>query len=138
MAATLAEIRDAIQTTLSQTGLRVYDTAPDKPEFPCAVVIPISAEFDQAFGRGVDRYEFDIDVMTSGVSDRAGQNALDAFVGGYGTQSIRALVFSSPTLGLTGTASRVEGFTEYGAFLAPEGARYFRAVLRLLVLTSGI
>ena len=139
MAATLAEIRDAIKATIAGIeGLRAYDTAPDKPEFPCAVVIPVDAEFDKTFGKGFDMYTFDIDVMTQGVSDRAGQDALDDLITGYGDRSIRAAIWASDPLGLVATTSRLEGFRDYGSYINAESARYFRAVLRLVVHTSGV
>lgn len=138
--ASLAAVRDAIKSTIDAaaiTGLRCYDTAPDAPQFPCVVIIPSDATFDQTFGRGQDEYTFDLDVMAQGTSERAGQDQLDALISGVSGSSVRAAIWSTPTLGLVSTASRVTGFRDYGVALDAAGARYFRAVLELTVQTKG-
>lgn len=139
MAATLGDIRTALKTTMTQvTGLRCYDTAPDNPSFPAAIVIPTGADFDQAMGRGLDEYRFDLIVTAQGQSDRSGQAALDALVSGSGSSSIRAVLWSDPTLGGVVSTSRVETMTGYGESQTPDGARYYRATLTVVVQTRGV
>ena len=139
MAATLSDIRTALKTTMTGvSGLRCFDTAPDNPSFPAAIVIPTGAEFDQAMGRGLDEYRFDVIVMAQGQSDRAGQTALDALVSGAGSSSIRAVLWADPTLGQVVSTSRVEGMTAYGESQTPDGARYYRATLTVVVQTRGV
>ena len=139
--ATLAAVRDAIKSTIDTAGialLRVYDTAPDAPQFPCVAIIPRDATFDQTFGRGQDEYTFDLDVMTQSTSERAAQDQLDALISGVSGSSVRAAIWLTPTLSLTATASRITGFRDYGVALDPTGTRYFRAVLELTVQTKGV
>lgn len=63
--ATLSAIRDGISDTLTAniSDLEVYDTVPDVAITPAVVVIPESADFNIAMGRGTDRYEFDLFVL---------------------------------------------------------------------------
>ncbi len=139
MAATLAEIRTALKTTMGAvSGLRCFDIAPDNPSFPAAIVIPTGAEFDQAMGRGLDEYTFNVSVMAQGQTDRAGQAALDALVSGAGTSSIRAVLWTNPTLGGVVSTCRVESMGSYGESQTPDGARYYRATLNVTVQTRGV
>lgn len=139
MAATLAEIRTALKTVMAGvSGLRCFDIAPDNPSFPAAIVIPTGADFDQAMGRGLDEYRFDVIVMAQGQTDRAGQATLDGLVSGAGTSSIRAVLWANPTLGGVVSTSRVESMGSYGENQTPDGARYYRATLSVVVQTRGV
>lgn len=139
MAATLAEIRTALKTTMTGvSGLRCFDFAPDQPAYPAAVVIPTEANFEMAMGRGVDTYRFDVVVMVQGQSDRAGQATLDALVSGAGTQSIRTVIFADRTLGGVVDTAHVAAMTSYGAEQLPDGNRFFSATLEVVVSTRGV
>src|SRR5690242_10970978 len=115
--ATLAAIRDAIKTTLEANvaGLTVYDTVPDAANLPAACVVPDTADFEVAMGRGVDTWEFDLYVLVSTADMDIGQDSLDDFVTGAGSKSIRAAVFANRTLGLSGVNAHVSRMSEYGA-----------------------
>lgn len=136
--ASLGAIRDAIKTTLeSIEGLRVYDTVPDQVNLPAVLVLPVEANFDKAFNRGHDAYQIDLFVMTSRTVARTSQDALDAFVTGSGTKSIRAAIFAAQGLGLNdGTQAHVTGMSRYGGSFPAAGIDHIGAALRLNVTTG--
>lgn len=136
--ATLKAIRDAVKTTLDAAiaTLHVYDTVPDVVNLPAVVVKPVLSDFHKAMGRGVDQWEFDLEVLVSTADLDLGQDALDEFVNGSGSNSIRQAIFNARTLGLSGTDASVAGMTEYGITTAAD-IPHIGAVLRLVVVTSG-
>jgi hypothetical protein len=138
--ASLLAIRDAIKATVEAnvTGLKVYDTAPDITVLPAMLVLPAEANFDVAFARGWDTYQLDLFVMTSRMSPRTAQDALDAYVTGAGSRSVRAAIFANRALGLTdGTEAHVSGMSRYGGNYRTASIEHIGAVLRLVVTTPG-
>lgn len=134
----LAEIRQAIVTTLKPiVGLRVTDTIPDVVNLPAVVILPRTTNFDMAFGRGFDEYEFDLAVLVSRAEPRTGQDALDAFITGAGSSSIRQVVFDNKTLGLDSTTAHVSRMSDYGTQFPAAGVEHIGALLRLVVQTIG-
>lgn len=135
----LKSIRDALKTTIETniTSLRVYDTVPEAVELPAVVVQPISSDFDQAMGRGTDRWDFDLIVLVSwGDSDLA-QDQLDAYVSGAGTDSIRQVIFQNKTLGLADVDAHVSGLNDYGVQFQAASIDHLGATLQLIVYTKG-
>ena len=138
--ADLEHIRDAIQTTLDANaiGLNVYDTVPDLVTLPALLILPVEGEFMVTFARGFDTHNLDLFAMVSRTSPRTGQNSLDAFVTGFGSQSIRRIVFENRTLGLTdGTDARVTGYSRYGGSFPAAGVDHIGAAVRCVVTTPG-
>ena len=137
--ASLSAIRDAVKATITAniTTLEVYDTVADVVVTPAVVVFPDEADFVQAMARGFDRWEFDLYVLCGrGVADE-GQDALDAYVTGAGSSSVREVIFNNKTLGVAGLDAYVSGMSEYGAFFDAASIPHVGAKLRLVVLTSG-
>lgn len=138
--ASLAAIRDGIKATLETniTGLHVYDTVPDSASIlPAVVVIPMSADFDVAMGRGLDTWEIDLLVLVSTADMDIGQDALDSLVSGAGTQSVRQTIFNNRGLGLSGTSSHISEMMEYGMRFESASFNHIGARLRLKVHTPG-
>jgi hypothetical protein len=137
--AALEDIRQAITDTLDTIpGLRVTATVPDVANLPAVVILPRTTNFDMAFGRGFDEYEFDLAVLVSRAEPRTGQDALDAFITGAGSSSIRQTVFNNRTLGLSdGTQAHVSRMSDYGTQFPAAGVDHIGAVLRLVVQTIG-
>lgn len=138
--AALGAIRDAIKATVEANvaGLRVHDTVPDQIVLPALLILPSEADFDTTFGRGWDTHQIDLFVMTSRVALRTSQDALDAFVTGGGSQSIRQAIFNNRTLGLTdGTEAHISGMSRYGGSFPTAGIDHIGAALRLVVTTPG-
>jgi hypothetical protein len=136
--ASLLQLRDAIQSTLATiTGLRVHDTIPDVTNPPAVVVYPTDADFNVAMGRGVDTWSFSLYVLVSAAVTRTGQDALDAYVTGAGSSSIRAAVFANRSLGLSNVDAHVSRMTNYGAKFEGAHIDHIGAVLHLTVTTTG-
>lgn len=135
----LKDIRDAVKTTIETniTSLRAYDTVPEAVELPAVVLQPTGSDFDQAMGRGTDRWDFDLIVLVSwGDSDLA-QDQLDVYVSGAGTDSIRQTIFQNKTLGLSDVDAHVAGLNEYGVQYQAASIDHLGATLQLIVYTKG-
>jgi hypothetical protein len=77
----LALIRKGMADNLgSIAGIRVYETVPDNPVMPCALIFLERAEYNQAFKRGLSLYEFSVRVIVSRVTERRSQARLDEFI----------------------------------------------------------
>ena len=73
-----SKIREGLKTNLGTIkGLRVYDTVPDIPTPPCAVVGQLDITFDINNSRGLDLAYIDVLVIVQRFSERTGQNQLD-------------------------------------------------------------
>lgn len=136
----LAAIRDAIKSTIEAgiTSLHCYDTVPDATNvLPAVVVLPFTADFEKAMGRGTDQWSFDLLVLTSTGDLGLGQDALDDYVSGAGTKSIRQVIFNNKTLGLSDVDAHVSQLLEYGMSFTNAEVPHIGARLRLEVFTSG-
>lgn len=92
-------VRDNLKTQLALiTGLRTYDTIPDSINVPAAIVGMLDIEFDVSSARGFDRATLDIILITGRMSERSAQNALDTYLAGSGSSSIKAQVEANKTL----------------------------------------
>jgi hypothetical protein len=134
----VSAIRDAIKTTLDTAldGVYPYDFVPDNASLPAIAVAPVLSDFEVAFGRGVDTWEFELLILTSRASDRGGQERLDQLITGAGSSSIRQVIFQNRTLGLSDCDAHVSGLVGYGPADAA-GVDVYSARLRLVVTTSG-
>lgn len=138
--ASISEIRDAIKETLevSLPDLHVYDTVPDSPNvLPAAILIPFTADFDMAMGRGLDQWVFDILVLVSGSEMDIRQDELDAYVTGSGSRSIRQVIFQNRGLGRSDVDAHVSEMTEYGMRFEAAQVEHIGARLKLVVNTPG-
>ena len=137
--ATMSEIRDGLKTTIGTiSGLRVYDIVPDQAiNFPVALFIPTSIEFDLAMQRGTDRYEFELTVAVQRADSRTAQDKLDAYVTGSGSSSIRQAIYNNRTLGLDNTDARVVGMNNYAGDVSLNGIDGVGANLTIEVYTNG-
>ena len=137
--ASLQAIRDAVKVTLENNIARIttYDTVPDASNLPAVIVIPDSANFDVAMGRGTDTWEFNLYVLVSEGDMGLAQDALDDYVSGAGEASIRATIFANKDLGLDGVNAHITAMTEYNAKFTNSDLPHVGGVLRLVVHTSG-
>ena len=93
-------VRDALKANLQTiTNLRVYDLIPDVIVPPCAVVGQLDFTFDIDNMRGLDQASVDVFVIVQRISERTGQEKLDAFLAGSGTGSIKTALESDRSLG---------------------------------------
>lgn len=95
-----SEVREGLKKNLSSIkGLRCYDTIPDLPQPPAAVVGQLDFSFDLNNARGLDQANLDIYVLVQRHSERAAQDDLDKYLQGSGDYSIKAAIESDLTLG---------------------------------------
>jgi hypothetical protein len=136
--ASMTQIRTGLVSTISAavTGIQGYDTVPASVNLPAFVVIPRATDFMRAMGRGLDAYTFDVLVLVSAGDDQLAQLALDPFVNGFGSSSIRQAIFNARDLGL-GVDASVTGMADYGGQFNVGGIDYIGARLSVEVLTSG-
>lgn len=94
-----SKVREGLKKNLATIkGLRVYDTVPDIPTPPCAVVGQLDITFDINNSRGLDLAYIDVLVIVQRFSERTGQNQLDQYLAGSGNYSIKAAIESDQTL----------------------------------------
>lgn len=136
--ASVGEIREAIKETLEANidGLHVHAKMPGSVNVPAVIVQPVDADFDVAFGRGTDTWNFDLIVLTSRADEITAQDRLDELVDGGGDMSVRKAIFSNNTLGLASTNAHVSGMSEYKGQHAVGAFVYAGATLRLAVHTK--
>jgi len=138
--ASLQQIRDGLKTTLENniTGLRVYDVVPDYSiNFPVAIVLPTTITFGLAMQRGTDLYNFDILVAVQRGESRTAQDALDLYITGAGSSSLRQAIFNNRTLGLSDTDASVTGVSNYAGDVNLNGIDAIGANISLEVYTKG-
>lgn len=138
--ATLAAIRTAIASTLTTAlgaGTQMYDKIPGQPVLPCVCVVPDSANFDVAMGRGTDTWQIDLIVLVPSGDNETGQSRLDPYVTGAGALSIRQAIFNTRALGLSNTDAHVAAMSDYGGSFEAVDADHAGARLRLIVHTRG-
>lgn len=114
--ASITDIRQGIATNLATiTGLRTGATIPDNVNPPFAIVAPSSVQYHQTFHNGVSTYNFTVTLVVGRASERAAQNALDAYCSPSGSSSIRGAVELDKTLGGKVFDCYVSGMRNYGS-----------------------
>jgi hypothetical protein len=111
MSANISTLRANAATLLDTiTAVRkVYDYIPDTaPPTPCGIIGNVSVRWDDSMQRGLDAYDFEVYVVVSRMSERSGQDELDALLAGTGAGSVKtALEAGSPVRSLNGAVSTV-------------------------------
>ena len=119
--ASISELRAGIKSNLATiTGLRVSDFQPDNINPPVAIGFPISVNYDDACARGMQTYTFSVQVIVGRVSERTGQNSIDAYVSSTGSNSIKLAIESDKTLAGRAFDLRVTDMRNYGELLVGE------------------
>jgi hypothetical protein len=119
--ASISELRAGIKTNLATiSGLRVSDFQPDNINPPVAIVFPISLNYDETFHRGMQTYTFSVQVIVGRVSERSGQNSIDAYISSTGSNSIKLAIESDKTLAGKAFDLRVTDMRNYGELLVGE------------------
>jgi hypothetical protein len=95
----LATIRSGLAANLADiSGIRLYETIPDNPTIPCAILKLDRVQYDLDFKRGMTQYEFTILMVVTRVTEKRAQERLDAFIDA-GARSVKTAVQSDRTLG---------------------------------------
>lgn len=129
--ATLDEVCTAIPTALSDLEVEFYAFVPDVANVPAIVVWPQEGEW-VTMGRGFDRHELDLYVLTARAIADEGQAALRQLI-----HEVRAAVFANRSLGLASTDAHVLGYSRFGGSFDTAQVPHIGAVLRLVVQTPG-
>jgi len=107
-------MRTALAANLSAIpNLRTSATVPDKPNPPVAVIKPNSVNFDMAFARGLDEYEFSVLLIVGRVDERTAQNKLDGYCAPSGSGSVKEAIEADKTLGGNAYDLRVREMRNY-------------------------
>lgn len=110
MTISISALRAGAQTNLDTiAALRtVYDYIPDTaPATPSAIVGNVSIDWDDANARGLDAATFSVYVVVSRMSERSGQDTLDALLAGSGAGSVKTALESGGTLNGSCSTMRV-------------------------------
>jgi len=119
--ASISTLRTGIKNNLATiTGLRTSSFQPDTINPPIAIVFPVSVNYDETFNRGMQTYTFAVQVIVGRVSERTGQNSLDAFCASTGASSIKLAIESDKTLGGNAFDLRVTDMRNYGELTVGE------------------
>lgn len=134
--ASIADIRDGIAENIATiTGLRTTTTVPDNPQPPVAVIQPSSINYDRAFARGLDEYNFVVTVIVGRASERQAQRLLDLYCGGTGSSSVKTAIESNRTLSGLIQDLRVTTMRNYGTITLGE-VIYLAVEFDLVVYTQ--
>lgn len=139
MPSSLTDIRTALKTTISQTGLNVYDTVPDVTNSPACVIQPAPKEtivFTGAMRMGGDEYRFDLIVLVAATDMRNAQQILDSYITGQGPKSIREFLFLNSDLGLGDVDAMAESVRGYGGSPEVAGTKMIGAIMRVCVTVT--
>ncbi len=90
----VGEIRVAIADAVRAgvPSLNCFGYLPESVPEPCFYTGEVEQDFDRTFRRGMDELDITCRVLVSRADDRAGQQALDRYVSGSGTDSVKAAI----------------------------------------------
>lgn len=112
MPASISDLRAGLADAISAlAGVRVYETIPDAPIAPAAIVELRGINYDSTFARGSDEYRFAVTLVSGRADDRTAQTRLEGWAQGHGLGSFKTAVEADPTLGGICGAVRVEAAT---------------------------
>lgn len=133
----VATIRDGIAANLSTLFAgRSYDTVPDNPNPPCAVVLPTGIEYDAAFSGGATRYTFTVLAISQRADERTAQDRIDGYCNPSGSTSVKAAVESDKTLGGSAYDCRVQEMRNYQQLVLGDGVTYLAAEFVVQVIAE--
>jgi hypothetical protein len=119
--ASITDLRTALATRLGTiAGLRTSIEMPETISPPIAVINLQNVEFDKAFSRGLDTYNFVITVIVGRVGERSAQRLLDSYVSSTGASSVKLAVELDRTLGGKCDTLRVTDMRNYGSIVIGE------------------
>jgi len=119
-----SQVRDGLKTRLQTiSGLRVFDTIPENPQPPAAIVGQLDMNFDIDNARGLDLATVEVYLLVQRMDVRSGQDKLDAYLAGTGAGSVKVAIEGDKTLGGACSTLRV---------LSAESGQYESAGIMLL------
>ena len=117
--ASFISLRDGLKTRLAAiTSLNVYDTIPETPQPPAAIVGgPMGKEFQINYSgrmpKGMTEWVIPIWVLVQPFDAVTAQDELDAYLASTGTRSIKVAIEGDKTLGGAAQTCRVAKAENY-------------------------
>jgi hypothetical protein len=119
--ASITALRAGLATRLGTiSGLRTTTETPDTISPPISIINVGSVNYDRAFQRGLDEYNFVITVIVGRVGERSAQRLLDSYVSPLGASSVKLAIELDRTLGGICDSLRVTDMRNYGSLVIGE------------------
>ena len=116
--ASITALRAGLATRLGTiSGLRTTTETPDTISPPISIINVGSVNYDRAFQRGLDEYNFVITVIVGRVGERSAQRLLDSYVSPLGASSVKLAIELDRTLGGICDSLRVTDMRNYGSLV---------------------
>jgi hypothetical protein len=134
---TVSGLRDGLAANLNTLfASRAYDTIPDSPNPPCAIVVPTGIEYHAAFANAQSRYAFTILVIVGRVDERTAQDRLDGYCNPSGSGSVKAALESDCTLNGYAFDLSVTEMRNYQQLVLSDGVTYLTAEFVVSVIAE--
>lgn len=98
----LAAIRAALAArlaTLDSGNIQASPYLMSSPTPPAAHLFPAEVDYDQAMNRGLDQWDFTVQLFVGAVTDQGAQQKLDVYLAPSGANSVKGVLESDRTLG---------------------------------------
>jgi hypothetical protein len=119
--ASITDLRAGLATRLATiSGLRTTTETPDTISPPIAIINVSNVNYDRAFQRGLDEYNFVITVIVGRVGERSAQRLLDSYVSPVAPSSVKLAIELDRTLGGKCDSLRVTDMRNYGSLVIGE------------------
>jgi hypothetical protein len=134
--ASITDLRAGLATNLGTiTGLRTTTETPDTISPPIAIINVQNVNYDRAFQRGLDEYNFVITVIVGRVGERSAQRLLDSYVSPVAPSSVKLAIELDKTLGGKCDTLRVTDMRNYGSLVIGE-ITYLAAEFNVVVFAQ--
>jgi hypothetical protein len=119
--ASITDLRAGLATRLATiSGLRTTTETPDTVSPPIAIINVANVNYDRAFQRGLDEYNFVVTVIVGRVGERSAQRLLDSYVSPVAPSSVKLAIELDRTLGGKCDSLRVTDMRNYGSLVIGE------------------
>ena len=129
-----ADLRDGLKTRIETiAGIRVYDTFPESPQVPCAIIMP-DLPLNERVSIGVFRSSYLITMLLQLGRYTGAQDTLDGHVSTTGSSDLLGAIEADRSLGGKATTLMVREWGDYGSMVLSSAGRdieYLGAKLRV-------
>jgi hypothetical protein len=134
--ASITDLRAGLATRLGTiSGLRTTTETPDTITPPVAIINVANVNYDRAFQRGLDEYNFVVSVIVGRVGERSAQRLLDSYVSPVAPSSVKLAIELDRTLGGRCDSLRVTDMRNYGSIVIGE-VTYLAAEFNVVVYAT--
>lgn len=134
---TITQIRTAMVSTITTAlpALNGYRNVTDVVQVPAVVARPEKCNYIVAGGQ-CSEWVFALYVLVARTDATTNQDELDGYITPTGANSVPAILFANPTLGLTGIDCVLESMTGYGGKWESASVPHIGAQLNVRVLIT--